>query len=441
MKTLIRDVDIVTLDEKGTVLRGGSIAIDGAFIVAVGAEPPPDFGPTQIIDGRGHVAAPGFYNAHCHAAMTLVRGYAEDLPLDRWFNERVWVAESALRSEDVYWGAALAACEMIRSGTVGFADHYFYMDHVADVAEASGMKAALTWCQFGIGKDKEVGADLDGALAFASAAHGRGDGRIRALLGPHSPYICPPSFLREIAQVAKERGFGLHIHLAESEEQVLRSLATHGVTPTALLEQTGVFGVPTIAAHGLYLSDEDLGILARAEATVVRCPITYMKLAMGAGDVTRLVRAGVRVAVGTDGPASNNDMDMKEAVRFLPLLEKFSSRNAEALASDAPLRMASAAGARAMGFTDTGSIEPGRRADVVLYNFDKPHLVPRHNLVANLVHSAKAADVRHVFIDGKLVLRDGELLTLDEEKIRAEAERAASRMVGREMSVLRAYTS
>lgn len=440
MRTLIRDVDIVTLDEAGTVLRGSSIAIEGQTIVGVG-EIPEGFSPTQLIDGRGHVALPGFFNAHCHAAMTLVRGYAEDLPLDRWFNERVWVAESALQSEDVYWGAALAACEMIRSGTVGFADHYFYMDHVARVAEESGMRAALAWCQFGIGQDKEVGADLEGAVAFAERVHGRADGRMRGFLGPHSPYICPPSFLREIASIAKERGFGLHIHLAESEEQVSRSLATHGLSPTALLEETGIFDVPTIAAHALYLTDEDVSILARRGVTVARCPITYMKLAMGSGDVTRLLRAGARVAIGTDGPASNNDMDMKEAVRFLPLLEKLSSRDAEALASDMPLRMATQVGAQAMGFSDVGVLRPGSRADVVLYDFDKPHLVPRHNLVANLVHSAKASDVSLVMIDGRLVLRDGELLTLDEEKIRAEAERVAFRMVGRNMTVLRSYAS
>jgi 5-methylthioadenosine/S-adenosylhomocysteine deaminase len=164
-----------------------------------------------------------------------------------------------------------------------------------------------------------------------------------------------------------------------------------------------------------------------------------MKLAMGAGDLTRLRRAGVNVALGTDGPASNNDMDMKEVVRFAPLLQKLAFRDAEALAGDAPLRMACRGGARAMGFDRSGSIEPGKAADITLFDFDKPHLVPRHDIVANLVHNAKAGDVSHVFIDGKLVYRDGELVTLDEEKIRAEAERAAFRMVGREMSVLRSY--
>ncbi|MDI1428110.1 amidohydrolase [Polyangium sorediatum] len=438
MKTLIKDVDIVTLDEKGTVIRGGAIAIDGAFLVAVG-KTPEDFAPDTTIDGTNHVAVPGFFNAHCHASMSLVRGYAEDLPLDRWFNERVWVAESALGPDEVRVGAQLAACEMIRSGTVAFNDHYFYMDHVAEVVEASGLRASLTWCQFGTGK--EVGVDLEGALAFAERWNGKAEGRIRAMLGPHSPYVCPPAFLREIAALAKEKGLGLHIHLAESEEQVSRSLATHGVTPTRLLEDTGVLDVPTIAAHALYLSDDDVAILARRGATVAYCPITYMKLAMGPGDVPRLLRAGVSVALGTDGPASNNDMDMKEAVRFLTLLQKLACRDAEALAGDASLRVATQAGARAMGFPEAGALEAGRAADLVLFDFDKPHLVPRHDLVANLVHAAKGSDVSHVFVAGKLVYADGTILTLDEEKIRAEAERAAFRMVSRDLTVLRAYTS
>jgi len=440
LKTLIRNVDVVTLDEKGSILKDVAIAIDGGKIQSIG-DAPEGFEADEVIDGSHHVAVPGFFNAHCHASMSLVRGYAEDLPLDRWFNERVWVAESALTADDVRIGAELAACEMIRSGTVAFNDHYFYMDHVADVAVTAGLRASLAWCQFGIGADKEVGADLKGALAFAERWHGQAEGRIRAMLGPHSPYVCPPSFLKEIASLAKEKGFGLHIHLAESEEQVSRSLAEHKLTPAGLLEQTGVLDVPVIAAHALYLSDEDVALLARKGATVAHCPITYMKLAMGPGDVPRLLRAGVNVALGTDGPASNNDMDMKEAARFLPLCQKMARRDAEALAGDLPLRIASQAGARALGFPSSGVLAPDHAADLVLFNFDKPHLVPRHDIVANLVHSAKGSDVSHVFVDGRLIYRDGVILTLDEERIRAEAERAAKRMVSRNMSVLREYAS
>ncbi len=438
MKTLIKNVAALPLDPARTVLTSTNLALDGARIVAVG-DVPADFTPDETIDGYNHLAVPGFFNAHCHAAMTFERGLAEDLPLDRWFNERIWVAESALTSDDVYWGAALAACEMLASGCVGFNDHYFYMDRVAEVVEQSGMKATLTWCQFGIGADKEVGSDLNGTLSFIDRWQGQAGGRLRTVLGPHSPYLCPPGFLREVSALARDHQLPLHIHLAESPEQLENSLKAHGLTPTAHLADCGVFDGPCIAAHALYLTPEDVGILAQHAVTVAHCPATYMKLAMGIGDLQPLLDAGVNVALGTDGAGSNSDMDMKAAVRLAPLLQKYHTRNAEALAGDVPLRLATANGARAMGFPESGVLAPGRAADVVLYDLDRPHLYPRHNLVANLVHSARGSDVTHVFVDGRLLYKEGEYLTLDVDRIMAEANRHAQRMVGQDMQIVREY--
>ncbi len=438
MALLIKDVDAITLDAAGTVLRATNIILEGGRIKSVGAVPE-GFAPEATIDGHNHVALPGFFNAHCHASMTFERGWAEDLPLDRWFNERIWVAESALTSDDVYWGAALAACEMLRGGCVAFNDHYFYMDRVAEVVEQAGMKAAFTWCQFGLGADKEIGADLAKALRFAQQWQGAAGGRLRTMLGPHSPYVCPPGFLREISALAREHGLGLHIHLAESAEQVQNSIAAHGLTPAAHLEACGVFDGPCVAAHALYLTGDDVGILARRGVTVAHCPITYLKLAMGVSPLEPLLEAGVNVALGTDGAGSNNDMDMKAVVRFTALLQKHLAADAQAFAGDRPLRLATAAGARAMGFGESGSLESGRAADLVLFDFDQPHLYPRHDLVANLVHSARASDVSHVFVDGRLLYRQGEYLTLDAERIMAEAQRHARRMVGQEMRIVREY--
>ncbi|MGQ0603429.1 MAG: amidohydrolase family protein, partial [Anaerolineales bacterium] len=210
---------------------------------------------------------------------------------------------------------------------------------------------------------------------------------------------------------------------------------------TAHLEACGVFDGPCVAAHALYLTDDDIGILARRGVTVAHCPITYMKMGMGVGvdSLARVMAAGVNVALGTDGPGSNSDMDMKAVIRMAPLLAKYHTRDAETLPGDAPLRMATANGARAMGFADSGSMEVGRAADIVLFDFDQPHLYPRHNLVANLVHSARGSDVTHVIVDGQSIYRDGELLTLDEEKIKAEAERHAKRMVNQSMRIVRKY--
>jgi 5-methylthioadenosine/S-adenosylhomocysteine deaminase len=439
-KILIKNADVVTLDKQGTILRNANIAIEGKTIKAVG-DVPSDFAKhaDEMIDGYNHVALPGFFNAHCHAPMTFERGWAEDLPFPRWLNEKIWVAESALTPDDVYWGASLAACEMIRAGCVAFNDHYFYMDRVAEVVEHSGMKATLTWCVFGIGDEKEVGANLDGALAFTERWQGRADGRLRLSLGPHSPYICPPDFLRRVATLAAERKLPIHLHVAESQDQVDNSLKAYGKTPVAHLESLGIFDVPCVAAHCLTVTDDDLDLLARRNASVAHTPITYMKLAMGVNDLSRFLKRGINVAIGTDGPGSNSDMDMPAQIRQTVILQKHEWRDPEAIPGDTALRMATQNGAKAMGFSQSGIIAPGDAADLTLFDFDKPHLYPRHNLVANLVHSAKGSDVSHVIVDGKLLYRDGELLTLDEEKILREAERHAFRMVGTEMKSMREY--
>jgi len=438
MSLLIKNIDVLPLDAAGTLHRGTNLLIEGKTIRAIG-DLPPDTHADEVIDGYNHLAVPGFFNAHCHSSMTFERGWAEDLPLDRWFNERIWVAESALTADDVYWGAALAACEMIRAGCVAFNDHYFYMDRVAEVVEQSGLKATLTWCQFGLGGDQEIGTDLRGALAFAERWQGQAEGRIRTVLGPHSPYVCPPEFLREVSALARDHQLPIHIHLSESPEQMENSLKQHGRTPTAHLEACGVFAGECVVAHALYLTPDDVAILARHSVHVAHCPITYMKLAMGISDLTPLFDAGVNVALGTDGPGSNSDLDMKAVIRFAPLLQKYHTRRAEALPGDWPLRLATVNGARAMGFSQSGELAVGRAADLTLFNLDQPHLYPRHDLVANLIHSARGSDVSHVIVDGQLIYRNGELLTLDEDRIKAEADRRARHMVSQATHTVREY--
>jgi len=434
----IKGADAITLDSAGQVLRGADLLIDGGRITRLGAAPP-DTRADEVIDGRGKVALPGLFNAHSHAAMTFERGWAEDLPFPRWLNEKIWVAESALTPEDVYWGAALAACEMIRSGTVGFNDHYFYMDRVAEVVQRSGMKAQLAWCVFGIGADKEVGPGLDGTLEFIARWQNAADGRIHTCLGPHSPYVCPPEFLARIAALAAERDLAVHLHVAESAEQVENALARHGQTPVQQLAALGLFDGRAIAAHALALRNEDRAILGEKGVFVARTPNTYMKLAMPVNHVTDLRAAGVRVALGSDGPASNATMDLFQIMRQQVLLEKYLRLDPEALPGDTPLRMACQTGAEALGFADSGVLREGAPADLILLDFDQPHLRPRHDLIANVVHTATGADVTHVLVDGRLLMRDRVLLTLDEERILYEAERRAFRMVSKNMSQMREY--
>jgi 5-methylthioadenosine/S-adenosylhomocysteine deaminase len=438
---LIRNAHVITLDSQDRVLPSADIAISNGVILAIGAAPD-GFQADEVIEAADHVVLPGFFNAHTHAAMTLERGWAEDLPLDRWFNERVWVAESALEEEDVYWGAALAACEMIRGGTVAFADHYFWMDQVARVVEESGLKALLAWCVFGLGAEQEIGGTtLERTVDFVRGFSGAADGRILTTLGPHSPYICSPEFLARVARESERLDVGVHLHLSESKGQFDTCMAQHGKSPAALVADLGLFDRQSIAAHCLYLTESDMDILGEKRATVAHCPKTYMKLSMGVAPVLELLRNGVNVAIGTDGPASNNNLDMLESTRLAVLVQKLHSGDPTALPSLAALRLATQAGARALGFPNSGELAPGRSADLILMDLRRPHACPRHDLAANVVHAAQSADVSHVMVNGSLLLRDKQLLTMDEERIRYEAEKRAFRMVSQDLHAVRHYSS
>jgi 5-methylthioadenosine/S-adenosylhomocysteine deaminase len=435
-RTLITHADIVTLDAAGTILRNAEVAIDGERIVAVG-QAPASFQPDETLDATNHVLMPGFVNAHTHASMTFERGWAEDLPLDRWFNERVWVVESQLTDEDVYWGAMLAAAEMIRSGTVAFADHYFFMDRVAQAAEQAGLRALLAWCVFG--EENNIGTDLSGTVDFVQRWQGAADGRIRTALGPHSPYMCEPQFLARTAAVAARLGVGIHIHLAESQQQVENSLAKHDRTPVEVLEANGIFDVPTIAAHCIFVNEIDQAILARRGVAVVQCPNCHMKLGMGVTPVPALLAQGVNVALGTDGTASSNDLNMLKEARLAALIQKLRHADPEVMPGDLPLRMATQNGAKALGWPESGMIFPDKLADLILLDCDQPHWRPRHDLVANLVHSAQAGDVSHVMVAGRWLMKERRLVTLDEERILWEAERRAMALVGQDLAIVRRY--
>jgi 5-methylthioadenosine/S-adenosylhomocysteine deaminase len=441
MRTLIRDVTAITLDEEDRILHDAEIAIEGRDILAVG-QAPPGFDPDDIVEGRELVALPAFFNAHTHAAMTLERGWAEDLAFERWLNEKIWVAESALEEEDVYWGAALACCEMIRAGIVGFGDHYFWQDETARAVEESGMKALLAWCHFGIGTEHELGQKaFEDTVAFVERWKGAADGRIRTTMGPHSVYMDPPDVLRRFVEEAHRAGVGAHFHLSESHEQVQNSIAHYGLTPVAHAASLGLLDLPepALVAHCNVVTEDDLALLAEGGTWVAHTPKTYQKLAMEMPPVVEMLERGVHVALGTDGPASNSDLNMLEVMRVTGLFQKGARRDPEAMPRTLLLRLATQAPAAALGFGRSGVLAPGRPADLILLDTTAAHWIPRHDLMAGVVYAAHPGDVACVWADGRLLYRRGEYLTLDVERIRWEAERRAFRMVGRPMRQVRAY--
>lgn len=440
MSLLIKNTAAITLDENGTVLESTDIAIKDKNIFAIG-KIPENFHPSRTINAEGYVALPSFFNSHTHSAMTLVRGWAEDLPFDRWLNEKIWVAESAMEEEDVYWGTALACCEMIRSGTAGFSDHYFWMNQAAKAVEESGMKAALSWCQFGIGKGHEIGGKtLEDTISFIKNYHNSADSRIKCFLGPHSPYMCPPEFLSKIARIAKNLNIGIHIHLSESEEQVKNSVKKHKKTPVEHLNSFGVFDNPCIAAHCISVNEKDIEILSDKKVNITHTPKTYMKLGMGMAAIEKFINAGINVSLGTDGPASNNDLNMLEVMRLTGLIHKNRLLDPASFPSETILRMATQNSAIAMGFEKSGKLKEGSSADLILFNTQNSHWMPRHDLKANIVYSSHPSDIEYVICAGKLLLDKSILTTLDEEKIKCETEKRAFKMTGKEMRKVRSYS-
>lgn len=436
-RILLKQADVITLDRTDEVLHKVDIAIEDGRILAIGAAPE-NFAPTETLDLAGYVVMPGFWNAHTHAAMTFTRSIGDDLPLERWFNEKIWVAESGLTEHDVYWGGMLAAAEMIRSGTVGFADHYFHMDRMVRVVASSGLKALLAICNFG--KD-EVSRSFDESVVWAKAHQNSLDGRLRTALGPHAPYTCAPEFLSRVGEVAAKEGLGVHIHLAESDQQVQTSLEKHGKTPVAHLHALGLFDVPLLAAHCIAVNEQDMDLMASAGVNPVSCPRTHMKMAMGATPIPSMMDRGIKVALGTDGTGSNNHLNMMESARLALLQQRYTHSDATLLGGDMPLRMAATHGAQALGFTDSGVLKAGNRADLIAIHTQVPHLQPAHSIIGNIVHAAQIGDITHSMVEGQWLMRNRELVTLDMERILAHAAGDAAAMVARGKTLLRKYES
>ncbi|MDI6639147.1 MAG: amidohydrolase, partial [Bacillota bacterium] len=345
------------------VLPKGDIAVVGSEIVYVGPSPAPqEFrSAAKVIEGSGLIALPGLVNAHTHAAMTVFRGFADDMPLMEWLTQKIWPAEARLEADDVYWGTMLACVEMIRAGVTTFADMYFFMDETAKAVERTGMRASLSRGLIGSapGADKALAEGRE----LCERWNGACGGRITTMLGPHAPYTCPKDFLEKVMEVASELGVGIHIHLSETEGEVKECRKLHGgMSPIELMDSYGLFEFPVLAAHCVHVSERDIEILSAKGVGVAHNPGCNMKIASGIAPVPKMLKAGVRVGLGTDGAASNNNLDLIEEMRTAALLQKVARRDPTALPAHRALEMATVNGARALGLADRiGSLEPGKK--------------------------------------------------------------------------------
>ena len=399
------------------------IYVDGTDIVGID-ESPAGFVATETIDGTRRLTIPGLVNAHTHTYMSMMRNAADDLAFTDWLFGTIVPIEDKLEPEDAYWGALLSQVEMIRTGTTCFNDMPMFVDQIARATRESGMRAVLARGLQGDAYDRD---DFRLAQTMEARRENADCDRMAFRLGPHAPYTCGPDYLRMISDVAREEGMGIHIHIAESQDESDNMWAQHHCTPVEYVRDAGIFEAPTIAAHCVRVNESDRAILAENGVSVATNPASNMKLGNGFAPVPELMAAGVNVCLGTDGAASNNAQNMFREMGLLALIHKGTHDTPQCVSADEVFDMATINCARALGLP-TGAIEVGRKADLVLLDLDAPSLTPLGNAVAALAYSANGGEVADVIIDGKVVMRGRELLTVDEELLRHEIARICQRL-------------
>jgi len=408
-------------------LREGALLIRGTRIADLGpARELKSKYPSVPVENLGQALIfPGLVNAHTHASMTIFRGLADDLPLMTWLHDYIFPVESHLKAEWVYWGAKLAIAEMIRAGATCFCDMYLFEPWVIRAVEETGLRAALGEGLFdfpspGYGP-LEAGLTLVEDLLRNYEQHPR----INIIVCPHAVYTCSPETLKKAGAIAERHGALVHIHLSETQDEVQQCLERYGRRPVAHLKEVGLLNENLHVAHAVELTDEEIELLAERRVSVAHCPESNLKLGSGVARVPEMVAAGVRVTLGTDGPASNNDLDLLSEMRTAALIQKGLRRDPTVLPAQEVFRMATEEGAKALGFPRCGRLEPGFEADLAILNLATSGLTPVHDPLSLLVYSARAGEVSDLMVAGRWLMRKGRLLTFDEEEVRSRVAKIA----------------
>lgn len=422
MDILFKNATVITMDDARPVLEDAFVGIKGRKIEYVGnAEPEGEI--KRVIDARGKVLMPGIINTHTHVPMTLFRGLSDDCELDVWLREHIWPAEDKLTSESVRAGTELAVAEMIASGTTSFSDSYFFVDAIADVALSSGIRANLSRSIVGDGENFDAMPSVSEAKELFSRIHMADEGRLRADASIHAEYTSERKCRQRVAELARERGQILQIHTSESRSEHKNCIAKYGKTPTEQFLAEGLFeGTRPLLAHCCYITENDMEIIKSAGGSVAHCPVSNLKLASGIAPIPAMLAKGVNVGLATDGVASNNNTDMFEEIKLAAVLHKGISENPTAVNAYTALQMATVNGAIAQGRNDCGRIKEGFDADVIMLDFDRPHLIPCHNVVSNAVYAARGSDVVMTMVAGKALYENGVFTTIDIERAKASVK-------------------
>ncbi|WP_405159179.1 amidohydrolase [Paenibacillus sp. FSL H8-0283] len=427
MSILIQQATILTMKDADAPFTG-DIRVEGDRITQIADHivPHPQ---DEIIDGRNKVAMPGLINAHQHTPMSLLRGFSDDLKLMDWLERKMLPAEARMNPEDIYWGAKLSIAEMIRSGTTAFADMYIHMNEIAEAVKQTGMRASLTRGM--VFMEDDGGRRLQEAIDLVQRWSGAADGRITTMYGPHSPYTCPMEPLREVIAMAVTEDIPLHIHLAETKEEVVKIRERYGMTPTEYLEEAGMFEqAHVLLAHGVQLNRRDIGRLKGMRGGVAHNPVSNLKLGCGIAPITEMLAQGINVGIGTDGAGSATTVDMFEEIKAATWLQKLDYGDPTRLPAKDVLSMATRGSASLLGLQDeVGMLEVGCKADLILIDLAKPHLQPVHEVESLLAYSVNGADVDTTIVNGQILMRGRKLLTIDEDELYREVKVRAKRIV------------
>ena len=428
MDYLFQNATVLTMCDERPVLQNGFVGVAGGKVVYVG-ETAPEEPAARTIDCRGKFLLPGLVNAHAHTAMCLMRGYADDYTLQTWLYEKVFPVEARLDERAILAGARLGFAEMLRTGTTSASDMYFREPAVATLALECGMRVSLSNAVLAFDEatyDPEKDRAIQETRALIRDFHGAGNGRIRADAAIHAEYTSYPAVWRYVTDIARKNGLVLQVHVSETKKEHEECLARRGVTPTRALYDAGVFEAKVLAAHGVWLSDEDMDIFAEAGASVAHCPVSNLKLGSGIARLAEMKRHGMNVALGTDGCCSNNTHDLFEEVKLAALLQKGVSGDPTCVTAYESLKMATVGGAKAQGReNEIGRIAEGFDADMILIDADSPILRPVYDPISTTVYSATGRDVCLTMVQGRILYENGQFTTIDVEQAMHEVEHYA----------------
>lgn len=426
---LIRNAQVFSVDKAGTrvdIQAGQDVLVRGQRIEAVqptGSADPSHF--DTVIDANGMLVAPGLINCHAHVPMVLWRGLAEDASVERWFNDLMWPLENNIQPEDIYWGMLLGLIEQIESGVTSVADHYFHMTYAAQAVEKIGARALLGYAMFG---SQGLGM-VEETARFAAEYNGSANGRIRTIMAPHAPYTCDDDFLHASAAAAQKLGLGVHIHVSENTQQTVASLRKRGITPLQVLERVGILDLPTILAHVCGATPEDIRLMEKYPVGIAHAVKTYLKLGHKTAPIVEFAAAGLAVGLASDGAVSNSTMNLWETLRLMALTQKERTSMGEAMPIAQALAIATHGSAQVYGQpNELGAVEAGYLADLILIDLNSTHHQPLYNVGMSLVYNLQAPDVRTVIIDGQVVMRDRQLLTIDKAEVFAQVRSRMERL-------------